>query len=130
MGFILIAENDGWRLWIAPLIFAIPASIALSILSLPGPRSGEIAGVVMVSTGGAAGFLALVQIDPTLQLVDQRWQGHLIFVVSQQHNFAQLARSAGAEIVFDAKAVGCNFSSATGLARTPTQRPRQAQIGA
>lgn len=92
-------------------MMAVPASLFLAVLSLPGPRIGQVAGVVNISAGGAAGFMSLLHGDPDLQLVDQRWNGHLIFVVSQKVNFVQLARQSGALVVFDAKGVGCNFSS-------------------
>ena len=90
-------------------MMALPMSVLIAVLSLPGPRAGQIAGVVTLSAGGASGFLSLLQLDPDLRLVDQRWAGHLIFVVSQKNNFAELARSAGAVVVFDAKSVGCDF---------------------
>lgn len=114
MGFVLTAEKAGWHLWIFPMMLAIPTSLILSVLSLPEPRAGQVAGVVNVSTSGAAGFLDLLQLDPDLRLVDQRWNGHVIFVVSQKTNFAQLARQTGALVVFDAKAVGCNFPAPNG----------------
>jgi hypothetical protein len=88
---------------------AIPASLFLAVLSLPGPRVGQVSGVINTSAQGAVGFLSLLQLDPDLRLVDQRWGGHLIFVVSQKVNFAKLARTAGAILVFDAKSVGCSF---------------------
>jgi hypothetical protein len=72
-------------------------------------QSGQVTGVINASVQGTEGILSLLELDPDLRLVDQRWGGRLVFVVSQKINCADRARTAGAIIVFDAKSVGCSF---------------------
>ena len=119
----MIASESRWRIWIAPMITAILASVFLALLSLPEPRIGQVAGVVGIFAGGAHGFQLLLQIDPDLRWVDQRWNGHMIFVVSQRVDFVQRARQLGAVFMFDAKAVGCSFSSQNDKQRQDLRQP-------
>ncbi len=116
MGRILSAgqggASGGWRIWLAPLLMGLPASLAITLLSLPAPQIGQVTGVITPTHEGLSGFFALLRVDPDLRLVDQRWGGRLIFVVSKRQDFPRLARRSGVLLLFDARSVGCGRKAA------------------
>ena len=103
-------DGGGWAIWLIPLLIGLPASLVLSVLTLPAPNAGRVTGVFAPAGEGLSAFLALLQVEPDLRLVDERWNGRLIFVISEREDFPRLARRNGALIMFDAQSVGCRFS--------------------
>ncbi len=114
MGGVLTRRPDReavtWRVWLGPVLTGLPASLMIALLSLPAPRAGEVTGVIIPAGAGVSGLLALTRVDSDLRVVDQRWNGRLIFAVFERRDFVQLARRNGALVLFDAKSIGCRFA--------------------
>lgn len=102
-------ETVGWRIWLGPALLGFPAAALIALLSLPASHAGQVQGVFIPATSGVTGFAVLRQAEPDLKVIDQRWSGRLLFVISRRQDFAELAHSNGALIVFDAKDFGCGF---------------------